>query len=83
MASRKANERKFTTWTDQPDGGRRYWYNVSGSWRWTARYVKELNAQERILAFRQEIYDEQERLVELHEKFPIDTGHKRMDATRR
>jgi hypothetical protein len=32
---------------------------------------------ERTLRFCQEIYDEQGRLVEVHEKYPIDRGHRK------
>jgi hypothetical protein len=42
---------------------------------WKARYVKTVDADEKTLSFKQEIYDENEKLVEIHEKFPVDKGH--------
>jgi len=38
--------------------------------------VKEVNGQEITIRFAQEIYDETGRLVEVHEKYPVDLGHK-------
>jgi len=35
-------------------------------------------AQETTVRFWQEIYDEQGALVELHEKFPVDKGHRKV-----
>lgn len=75
---RKQNERKFSSWQDLPDGGRRYWYEVMGHSGWVARYVKEVDAEEVTLKFHQEIYNEQGELVEIHEKYPVDTGHQRV-----
>jgi hypothetical protein len=34
-------------------------------------------AGELTLRFWQEIYDDQGRLVEIHEKYPLDTGHRK------
>jgi len=34
-----------------------------------------VDADEKTLSFKQEIYDENEKLVEIHEKFPVDKGH--------
>jgi hypothetical protein len=42
---------------------------------WQARYLKEVDANERTVRFWQEIYDETGKLVERHEKFPVDKGH--------
>lgn len=33
---------------------------------------------EQTLRFWQEIYDEQGRRVEIHEKFPVDNGHRKV-----
>jgi hypothetical protein len=44
---------------------------------WRARYLKEVDADEKTLRFSQEIYDAERRLVEVHEKFPIDRGHRK------
>jgi hypothetical protein len=44
---------------------------------WRARYLKEVDADEKTLRFSQEIYDGEGRLVEVHEKYPIDRGHRK------
>jgi hypothetical protein len=75
MTKRSQNERKFPHWIDLPEGGRRYWRDVAGHRGWRARYVKEVDADERTLLFRQEIYDHAGYLVEVHMKYPVDTGH--------
>ncbi len=72
---RDQNERKFLHWTDLPGGGRRYWRDVTGRQGWWARYVKEVDADEHTLLFRQEIYDPAGKLIEIHTKYPVDTGH--------
>jgi len=77
MSTRAQNERKFGQWHDLPGGGRRYWLEVRGRLGWLARYVKEVDADETTLRFWQEIYDDQNRLVEVHEKFPVDKGHRK------
>ncbi len=78
MSTRAQNEKKFGSWTDLPDGGRRYWLDVVGRMGWQARYVKEVDARETTLRFWQEIYDDQGRLVEIHEKYPVDKGHRQV-----
>lgn len=75
---RKRNERKFGQWETRPDGSRRYSYEVDGRHGWTAKYVKEVDASENTIKFYQEIYDENGRLVEIHEKYPVDTGHRKI-----
>jgi hypothetical protein len=37
--------------------------------------MKEVDANETTLRFWQEIYNEESRLVEVHEKYPVDRGH--------
>ena len=39
---------------------------------------KEVTADETTLRFWQEIYDDTLRLVEIHEKFPVDRGHQKV-----
>jgi hypothetical protein len=58
-----------------PGGGRRYRLDVTGRLGWLARYFKEVDADEMILRFWQEIYNDQGKLVEKHEKSPVDKGH--------
>jgi hypothetical protein len=76
---RRQNEKKFGSWEELPGGGRRYWYEVKGRRGWKARYVKEVDADETTLRFYQEIYDDRDELVEIHEKYPVDTGHKKVE----
>jgi hypothetical protein len=45
---------------------------------WRARYVKEVDAKEVTRKFHQEIFNEQGELVEIHEKYPVDKGHRRV-----
>jgi len=78
MTTRAQNEKKFRNWDDLPGGGRLYWLDVFGRLGWRARYLKEVDTEEVTLRFWQEIYDEQGKLVELHEKYPVDTGHRKV-----
>ena len=77
MSTRERNERKFGNWAELPGGGRRYMLLVFGRQGWTARYLKEVNAKEKTLRFSQEIYDERGKLIEVHEKYPVDKGHQK------
>ena len=72
---RRQNERQFGSWEILPNGGRRYWYEVEGRLGWKARYVKEVDADEATTRFLQEIYSDRGELVEIHQKYPRDTGH--------
>ncbi len=76
---RHHNEKKFGSWEELPGGGRRYWYEVEGHLGWKARYYKEVDAEETTVRFFQEIYNDRGMLVEMHQKFPIDTGHKKVE----
>jgi hypothetical protein len=78
MASRAQNERKFRHWEQLPNGGRRYVREFAGRAGGRARYIKEVDANERTIRFVQEIYDATGRLVGVHEKFPVDSGHKQL-----
>ena len=78
MNTRAQDEKKFGHWEELPGGGRRYWLDVVGRLGWRARYLKEVDLQEITLRFWQEIYDEQEKLVEVHEKYPVDKGHRKV-----
>jgi len=76
MASREQNERKFGTWKELLNGARRYTREYVGRAGGRARYVKEVDENERTTRFAQEIYDREGRLVAVHEKFPVDLGHR-------
>lgn len=78
MSSRKQNEKKFGQWEDLPNGGRRYWFDVPGRNGWRARYIKEVDAQEQTTRFGQEIHDSSGQLVEIHPKYPTDSGHQKV-----
>jgi len=78
VSTRALNEKKFGQWDTLPGGGRRYRLDVTGRLGWLARYCKEVDAREATLRFWQEIYDDQGRLVETHEKFPVDKGHQKV-----
>lgn len=78
MSSRHQNEKKFASWENLPGGGRRYRLDVSRRFGWLARYLKEVDADETTVHFWQEIYDDAGKLVEIHEKFPVDKGHQKV-----
>jgi hypothetical protein len=78
VSTKEQNERKFPNWQDLPGGGRRYWLDVLGRSGWRARYVKEVDRREVTFRFYQEIYDENGRLVEVHDKYPVDLGHRKV-----
>ena len=78
MSSRTQNEKKFGHWEALPGGGRRYRLEVAGRAGWRACYIKDVDKHEKTLQFGQEIYDITGRLVEKHDKFPIDKGHQKV-----
>ena len=78
MRTRSQNERKFVHWEELPGGGRRYWFEVAGRYGWKARYWKEVGINEKTVRFWQEIYDDHGALVEVHEKYPVDQGHRKV-----
>jgi hypothetical protein len=78
LSTRLQNEKKFGHWDELPGGQRRYRLEVVGRLGWRARYLKEVDAGETTLRFWQEIYNDQGRLVETHEKFPVDKGHRKV-----
>ncbi len=75
MATRKENERSYPNWENTPDGGRRYWRERPGGEFGWCRYVKIVDADENTVSFVQEAYDDDGRLIEIHQKYPVDTGH--------
>jgi hypothetical protein len=78
VSTRTQNEKKFGAWQELHDGGRRYRLDVPGRLGWLAIYFKEVDAHETTVRFWQEIYDETGKLVETHEKYPVDKGHKKV-----
>jgi len=47
---------------------------------WKARYLKEVDSQEKTVRFWQEIFDERGVLVEVHHKYPKDLGHRSIES---
>ena len=78
MASRAQNERKFKYWEELSSGGRRYILEFIGRAGGRARYIKEVDVNERTVRFAQEIYDSTDRLEAVHEKFSVDLGHQQV-----
>jgi hypothetical protein len=78
VSTRLQNEKKFSGWDELPGGGRRYRLDVAGKLGWLARYLKEVDVNETTVRFWQEIYNDKGKLVETHEKFPVDKGHKKV-----
>ena len=56
--------------------------DVPGKMTWRARYLKQVDAEEQTIRFWQEIYDADGLLVEIHEKYPNDLGHKHVTEPR-
>lgn len=78
MSTREQNERKFPQWDNLPDGGRRYWLETASRSGWKVRYVKEVDSNEVTARFYQEVYNEIGELVEVHHKYPVDLGHRKV-----
>jgi hypothetical protein len=68
------NEKKFSDWQEN-EIGRLYWFEVEGRFGWRAKYLKQVDKEESTIRFWQEIYNNLGILVEIHEKYPIDKGH--------
>ncbi len=79
LNKRQENEKKFPNWEELPDGSRLYWFVIEGRMGWKAKYLKKVDSKESTLTFWQEIYDKAGILVEVHEKYPIDKGHKKIE----
>jgi hypothetical protein len=80
ISTRRENETKFGQWQELPNGGRIYSLEVTGRQLWKARYFKEVDQNEITLRFWQEIYDEAGQLVEVHQKYPVDLGHRKIES---
>ncbi len=75
---RAKNEADFENWIDQENGNRIYSFEIIGKLGWKAKYLKEVKSNEEIIKFWQEVYDENNILKEVHEKYPVDKGHKKI-----
>ena len=78
MSTRQQNEKEVGGWEELPDGGRHYRMDAPSRLDWLARYLKDEDGNETTLRFWQEIYDDQGKLVETHEKYPVDKGHQKV-----
>ncbi len=76
---RLKNEKDFEHWEDLETGGRRYWFEIKGRSGGKARYVKTVDENEQTVSFVQEIYNAEGMLIEIHEKYPIDKGHQKVN----
>jgi len=75
---RQKNEKNFEVWTEIENGGRIYSFEIFGKLGWKAKYLKEVNNEELTMRFWQEVYDDKNVLREIHEKYPLDKGHKKV-----
>ncbi len=75
---REQNENEFEFWEDLESGGRKYWFDIKGKAGGFARYIKTVDNNEVTVSFVQEIYSSENKLIEIHEKYPIDKGHKKV-----
>ncbi|MBD3749964.1 MAG: hypothetical protein IE931_10745 [Sphingobacteriales bacterium] len=80
MASskREINEKKFSFW-EENDLGRLYWFEIDGKFGWKARYLKQVDKDDITIKFWQEIYNNLGILEEIHEKYPEDKGHVKLN----
>lgn len=79
MATREQNEKRFKNWEELPGGGRRYWSDRRGLVSGYQRMVKVVDANEVTQQVIQEIYDDDGLLIERHQKYPVDTGHAKLE----
>lgn len=80
MATRKSNERRFPQWDVLPDAGRRYYRIVIGKKAGYARYIKIVDSEEITISIVQEVFDDNGRLIGVHQKYPVDTGHQGLES---
>ena len=75
---RRKNEIQYEQWIEKEDGSRIYSFEIVGKSGWKARYLKEADVEEITIRFWQEIYDDKNVLREVHQKYPVDKGHKKL-----
>ena len=78
LSKRLKNEREFDHWEELSNGDRKYWFEVIGKTGGFARYIKCVDSEDVTISFVQEIYDSFGVLKEVHEKYPVDKGHKKL-----
>ena len=67
LNKRKNNEKRFRNWKELSNGHRIYHYEILGRHGWKAQYVKEVDENEITVRFYQDIYNEDNVLVERQE----------------
>jgi len=72
---RQKNEIEFEYWIEKEDGCRIYSFEIPGKLGWKAR----VDSEEITISFWQEVYDENDILREIHEKYPVDKGHQKIE----
>ncbi len=72
-------KQNLAAWTDNDNEGTIYYFEINGKFGWKANYLKEVDKDEITIRFWQEIYDEKNVLREIHEKYPVDKGHKKIE----
>jgi len=80
---RKQNEREWPQWENLPPRRRRYWLRRAGADWGHQILLKEVvfdskTQLEETVRMWQEIYDDHGKLVASHQKYPIDTGHRKV-----
>jgi hypothetical protein len=80
---RQRNERDWPNWEDLSKNHRRYWIRRQGrEWGWQILFKEVIfdpkTQLEETARLWQEIYDGDGKLVERHQKYPADTGHKKL-----
>ena len=74
---RQKNETEYGSWIEKENGGRTYWFEISGKLGWKAKYLKEVNTEEVTIRFWQEVYDDKNVLKKVHEQYPVYKGHQK------
>jgi hypothetical protein len=80
---RQRNENDWPNWEDLSNNRRRYWIRRQGrEWGWQILFKEVIfdpkTQLEETAQLWQEIYDGDGKLVERHQKYPADTGHKKL-----
>lgn len=75
---REKNETEYDFWLEKKNGNRIYSFEINGKSGWRAKYCKEVNSEEVTIRFWQEVYDEKNIIREIHDKYPVDKGHKKV-----
>ena len=74
---RRRHERKWRHWDELPEGVRVYWRERPGARSGRQRPILVVGADEVTLQMAQLIYDHEGVLIEWHQKYPVDFGHRR------